>query len=725
MIDDTLGLCGTVVAEKYEVLEAVGKGGFAIVYRARHLLWKRFVALKVFKELDSASTEGRKALTDDLIREASLPSELSEKTASICQARDLGMLTTPSGQSLPYMVLEWLEGQTLGATLVAERKAALPPRSLSAAATLLDPIAEALAVAHARGIAHRDVKPANVFLATDTDGKPVSVKLLDFGIAKVVQDAQKTGGAFEKTAGLVTAFTPNYGAPEQFSRNFGATGPWTDVYSLALVVVECAAGRRLIPGNDFLEMAKMATDTARRPSPRAFGLEVSDATEAVFVRALAVSPGDRFATVGAFWVALLGTLGIEPSRPMLAASAGAQGDMFAGIASARTALAPLDVPSAPALGPPGRVSVLPVPPASTRASGAQSAGTPTAAPPTASGRRVLAVLAALGVLFVVGLGLGLRYDQNDGPPPGASEEAPAPPSAAAARHANTRPASSGGGGAATGSAGAPKTATRCPDGMVLIPRGEFFMGSDDDTDGEKPAHHVDLSPYCIDLYEVTTARYAACSNEGKCKRAFRTNEWPGISAQDHDVFDPLCSVRDATSQAEHPIVCVDWTMASTFCGSLSGGRLPTEAEWEFAARGPDGRKYPWGDEAPGPELLNACGAECLAWAKEAKVPMTAMYKGDDGWPNTSQVGSFPHGRSTFGLFDVAGNVWEWVADWHAPYGKAREHDPTGPATGKLRVIRGGAWNGGAASWVRPTFRFMNAPESRSYGIGFRCAATPT
>jgi serine/threonine protein kinase len=162
MIDDILGLCGTVVAEKYEVLEAVGKGGFAIVYRARHLLWKRPVALKVFKAVDAASSAERQKLTDDLVREASLLAELSEKTASICQARDLGMLTTPAGHALPYMVLEWLEGQTLSAMLLGEQVAALPPRSLAASAGLLDPIAEALAVAHSRGIAHRDVKPRGI-----------------------------------------------------------------------------------------------------------------------------------------------------------------------------------------------------------------------------------------------------------------------------------------------------------------------------------------------------------------------------------------------------------------------------------------------------------------------------------------------------------------------------------------------------------------------------------
>ncbi len=703
MMDDVLGLNGAVIADKYEILEPVGRGGFAIVYRARHLIWKRPVALKVFRALDVAAADDRQKLMDALVREASLLAELSETTASICQARDLGMLTTPDGHALPYMVLEWLEGQTLSAMLAGEQAAGLPPRSLGAVAALLDPIAEALAVAHVKGIAHRDVKPANVFISMDSQGNTVSVKLLDFGIAKVVQDAQRTGGAFNKTEGLVTAFTPSHGAPEQFSRRFGATGPWTDVFALALVIVECAAGRRVFQTSEVFEMAKLATDPVRRPTPHAFGIAASDATEAVFARALAVQPAERYPTVGAFWVALLETLGRDAPRGVLGAVSAQQRDLFEGIATGVTAPAPPGL-SRTSLGPPARVSAVPpaMPPPA----------------PRASGPRVLMALAGVGAVFVAVLLAARTYDRRRDPPESgltASSPSASPLPAAVAS-------------APTANASAPLAAAdkpgACPEGMVLIPGGEFFMGSDDGTDAEKPSHHVVLSPYCIDLYEVTTRRYVACSDAGKCRRAFRTNDWANISERDHEVYDPLCSVNAAEAQADHPIVCVDWDMASTFCSSLRGGRLPTEAEWEFAARGPDGRRYPWGDEAPSAERLNACGAECVTWAKQVKVPMKGMYDGDDGWPNTAAVGSFPRGRSRFGLFDVAGNVWEWVADWQAPYAKAPQHDPAGPAAGTSKVIRGGAWNGSVDAWVRPTFRFMNPPDSRSYGIGMRCAATP-
>ena len=233
-----------------------------------------------------------------------------------------------------------------------------------------------------------------------------------------------------------------------------------------------------------------------------------------------------------------------------------------------------------------------------------------------------------------------------------------------------------------------------------------------------------LSPYCLDQYEVTVAEYKQCSDRGACRRAGKENVWPGITAGQRRVYDPLCTINDPVATAKHPINCVDWEQAC----EARGARLPTEAEWELAARGPDGRIYPWGDEPPSATLLNACGKECVAWQKKHPDPETtpaAMYDQDDGFPNTAPVGSFPDGKSRYGIHDVVGNVWEWVADLHADYDKASVSatmtDPRGPAAGTDRIIRGGAWNGSNPSWVRPSFRFHVAPTARSYGFGFRCA----
>jgi formylglycine-generating enzyme required for sulfatase activity len=258
--------------------------------------------------------------------------------------------------------------------------------------------------------------------------------------------------------------------------------------------------------------------------------------------------------------------------------------------------------------------------------------------------------------------------------------------------------------------------------MIAIPGGKFYMGSDerDAIDRERPAHQVTLAPYCMDEYEVTTTSYKACSDKGECKRAGKENEWTAITKKEREVFDPLCNARDPEGKAQHPINCVDWDMATKFC-TVAGKRLPTEAEWEFAARGPDGRKYPWGDETPTAEHLNACGTECVAWGKAHGQDLRAMYAADDGHATTAPVGSYPAGRSRYGVHDVVGNVWEWTADFYADYTKDEQISPKGPAHGERRVIRGGAWNGSEPAWVRPTFRYHDVPTKRSYGIGFRCA----
>jgi len=164
-------------------------------------------------------------------------------------------------------------------------------------------------------------------------------------------------------------------------------------------------------------------------------------------------------------------------------------------------------------------------------------------------------------------------------------------------------------------------------------------------------------------------------------------------------------------------------MADEYCRAHAA-RLPTEAEWEFAARGPDGRIYPWGDEPPAGDLLNACGSECARWGRAHRADVTAMYGQDDGWAGTAPVGSFPKGASRYEIQDVVGNVWEWVGDWYADYAGDESSDPHGPASGTERVIRGGGWNGSLPAWVRPTFRYKDEPEKQSHGIGFRCAASP-
>ncbi len=708
--DDSLRLVGTIVAEKYRVESLVAEGGFALLYRATHQIWKRPVALKVFKVLGERSRANKEELVGSFIREGALLADLSERSASICQARDVGMLVTEAGATIPFMVLEWLEGKTLEDVLKAEQASHVAPRTLQETMNLVGPIGEALALAHTLGVVHRDVKPANIFLLGDPRAPGCPVKLLDFGIAKVVMDAQKAEGAFADTTGDVTAFTPSYAAPEQFSRKHGSTGPWTDTFALALILVECISGKMALAGDDFLQIAYTATNPAARPTPRALGAVVPDEVEAVFERALAVTTTARYGTVGEFWNALRVAMGEDPMT-LAAPSSSWLGVLSSSRRSAVPAPSSRGLASAP--GTPAPVSLAPTP----RSSGPVLLG-PVSSPaislapaapripqpmPVRADRRTAVALSLFGALTtsaVVGgvVIVGLR-SWHSAPP-----ALPAPIVSASAAPSATAP-----------------PPPRCPPDMAYVPGGQFFMGSDDGTPMEKPAHNVKVSPYCIDIYEVTTKKYVACSDSGKCKRANRGNEWDGITPDDRKKFYSLCNITDPTGRPEEPINCIDWERADAFCRA-GGGRLPTEAEWEFAARGSDGRLYPWGDDPPSAKYLNACGPECVAWGKAHGVPEKAMYPSDDGFATTSPVGSFPAGKSRFGLMDVVGNVWEWVGDWYAPYTSDSLVDPKGPPTGTRRVMRGGAWNGAEPSWVRPSFRYMNDPASSSYGVGFRCAA---
>lgn len=253
----------------------------------------------------------------------------------------------------------------------------------------------------------------------------------------------------------------------------------------------------------------------------------------------------------------------------------------------------------------------------------------------------------------------------------------------------------------------------CPPDMVAVPAGTFRMGSpagqgDDD---EHPAHDVMLSAYCIDRTEVTVKAYAACVQTRGCTAANEPAK-TGVNS--------FCNGTRADRQ-EHPINCVDWNQASAYC-AWAGRRLPSEAEWEYAARGTDGRTYPWGTDPPSARRLNACGTECAPVMKrQLNTDWGTMYDASDGWQFTAPVGSFPAGASPFGALNMAGNVWEWTADWYGRYRATAAPNPPGAKTGKERVIRGGGWSDNGAAYVRAAYRYWFEPSNRLYYIGFRCA----
>lgn len=668
---DPLEIIGQTIAEKYRIERLVGEGGFAVVYRAEHTIWKKPVAIKFFNAVASVPVEQRDQFQKAFIQEGALLTELSSQTAGIVQARDVGTYTTPEGTWVPFMVLEWLEGRPLDEILEAERAQGAPPWALEDVVRLLSQAANALEVAHRRGIAHRDVKPGNLFVLSDApDPHRSTLKVLDFGVAKMMSDNTQLKAALAKTGTSVTSFTPQYGAPEQFSRKYGATGPWTDVYALGLVAVEMLTGRPPLDGDDVVQLAYSSSDPQKRPSPRLLGAAVSEPVERVFLKALAVAPEDRFATASGFWTALKAAVDQDPRSH-----------------AAITAPTLLAEPVSAALRHPS--------------TGDPSVSTQRSSERTGRGKgKSLLVAGALIAVAGIGAFFALAPKPSETPEPAALPAPPAPPAPSV-----------------SASAAVPAV----PEGMVKIPGGQYFQGSDakDAMDSEKPAHQVKLYPFFIDLYEVTAKAYRACSDIGKCKRAGTEVDWPGITPAEKKLYSDLCTGADE-ERSEHPINCVTWEMAVLYC-KAQDKRLPTEAEWEYATRGPDGRIYPWGDEAPTEKHLNACGTECAAWGKSHGVTLESLYEADDGFATTAPVGKFEAGRSRFGPYDVAGNVWEWVEDWFGPYSEDEKQNPTGPESGDRKVIRGGGWNGSYASWLRPSFRYAQDPAATSHGIGFRCA----
>lgn len=236
--------------------------------------------------------------------------------------------------------------------------------------------------------------------------------------------------------------------------------------------------------------------------------------------------------------------------------------------------------------------------------------------------------------------------------------------------------------------------------MVFVPAGAFVMGSDSGADDEMPAREVYLDAFYIDRYEVTNSDYVEFLNAVEDHLA-RCDGHICIDTKDENpdshILYQAGGYTVEMGYEDHPVIQVSWYGAKAYC-EYRGKRLPTEAEWEKAARGTDGRIYPWGDEF------------------EAHRANTDYRVGD-----TTPVGSYPEGGSPYRAHDMAGNVWEWVADWYQAYpGSDYRSDFFGQ---KYKVVRGGSWNHPGYD-ARCARRDIAHPARRILVVGFRCARTP-
>jgi sulfatase modifying factor 1 len=299
-------------------------------------------------------------------------------------------------------------------------------------------------------------------------------------------------------------------------------------------------------------------------------------------------------------------------------------------------------------------------------------------------------------LFLLLLGGGFLFLQTR-PPPVALPSIAVPVTPVLQTYATLRPRSTSNSSLPNPEPTPVETKIRYRDGkvMVLVPEGSFLMGSRSDDldadDDERPQQLVYLATYWIDKTEVNNSQYQLCYAQGVCS--------------------PSNEKRSMFLDGQQPVVGVTWEQAAVYCKWV-GGRLPTEAEWEKAARGVDGRIFPWGDRFDS-NRLNYCDRNCIADWRD--------FEGDDGYRYTAPVNAFVTGASPYGAQNMSGNVWEWTGDWYDPlaYQSSAIENPNGPDNGRQRVIRGGSWLYLGRN-VRVTRRQKELPTYGYDNIGFRC-----
>jgi formylglycine-generating enzyme required for sulfatase activity/serine/threonine protein kinase len=708
-----------ILGGRYAIVRILDRGGMGAVYEARHTATGRRVAVKV--------------INADVVKNPELIArfEVEAKAAGSIESRHIAQVLdagNDEGLGAPYLVMEYLVGENLHRAL--GRLGALP---VDLALRIAAQACIGLDKAHAAKIVHRDIKPANLFLAEGEDDEIV-LKIVDFGIAKIRGDDEQdidTAG-ITRTGTLVGS--PLYMSPEQ-AKSDRAVDHRSDVWSIGVVLYQMLTGRTphhrvQAVGALIVSICSDPPDPIRDAAPW-----VPARVIRVVEKALALRAEQRFQSAGEMLKAIKALLphGHALDKSMITAVSEAERGRVP-LPSTRPPSSgetaePLTSSTAPALSAPmsGLETTEQAAPAT--GLGAPAAGLVTtgavmhgpsvpAAPPKRSARSL--GLVAAGAVVIAGAALAIRF--------GGGKERPASDRPGEAESAViVTPASASASSAP--SAASPARRTECPEGMVLVPGGRFFMGSDEPAFKLwQPAHKVTLDTFCIDVNEVTVADYKACADVGECKRPATAPDVPkpdNLTSEQHEksnaAYAELCNFGKE-GRENHPVNCVAWALADGYC-KFRKRRLPTEAEWEYAARGSDGRKFPWGDEPGDENHMNACGLECNKWeAAHGVKPSPRMYNADDGYPGTAPVGSFLKGKTKFGSYDFVGNVWEWTADWFETYKPDEVVNPQGAPAGEKKAIRGGGFNGGVALWLNPAFRYHQVATASAPAIGFRCAA---
>ncbi|MFO0603759.1 MAG: serine/threonine-protein kinase [Polyangiales bacterium] len=331
-MEDVFGLVGLTLENKYVVEAVVATGGFGVVYRARHAVLGAPVALKVLKIPETLPRRLHAGFVRQFFEEARIVSQLQHPC--IVRVTDFGVMLLRDDLQAPWMALEWIDGETLSQHLAARRGGG--GRSPREALALMRPVLEAVALAHERGVVHRDLKPGNLMIpkldlgttatatTTRTSSRPITptLRLLDFGLAKVVDESDGPASGQTRTASAMPAFSPRYASPEQASGT--RTGPWTDVHALGLILTELLVDAPPYKAADKMTL-QIRVMSPTRPTPARFGVDVG-AWEPVLAKAVALLPADRYANAGELLDALEAAV---PERVSVLPAARVSGESFA------------------------------------------------------------------------------------------------------------------------------------------------------------------------------------------------------------------------------------------------------------------------------------------------------------------------------------------------------------------------------------------------------------